>query len=554
MPLRFLKVAVSLLASTLLLLTLMAPAAAGTRLALVIGNAKYQHAPELANPANDAQDLAQALRAVGFDVIEQRDATREGMAAAVHDFSDRLTGADVALFFYAGHGMQMNGENYLVPVDAKIQNLADVRFNTINLADIQEEMGSVGRSSIIILDACRNNPFAEKLAQSGRSIGSRGLGRIDATGQGSLIVYSTQPNNIAFDGAGRNSPFTAALLKHVATPGLEVRQMISRVRGDVLAATENKQTPWDSSSLVGDVYLAGAAPTPDATPQASATETPQTAAPSAPRDASTTPAAAVEPVSECDRIAGTPPPNPPPDTLHEKKEPDWAKGVQACEAEARAHPEDMRFVFQLGRAQEHLKNYAEAARKYRIASDAGYPEAQLDLGVLYYDGHGVLQSYLTAFELFSKVAGEGATLTTAKAMANVGAMYADGRGVGKDDAKSLDYEERAVEMGYGFSMKFLANMIEGGYLGAPDATKAGELRLRAVQVDPNSRDPGPLQKFGAAAAAPRAGGTLHRRRYVVYRVSHGESYNPAWQAAPGDTRCCPNNMLVCPLGRHFCGH
>src|SRR3984885_4154895 len=235
-----------------------ADAIAGVRLALLLGNSKYQAVPELDNPSNDAADLAQALRSVGFEVIEQRDATREAMAKAVRDFSERLRGADVALFFYAGHGLQMNGENYLLPVDARIESAADVRFNTINLSDIQQEMEGSGGANIIILDACRNNPFAEKLARGGRGVTTRGLGRIDATGEGSLIVYSTQPNNVALDGAGRNSPFTEALLKYVGTPGLEVRQMISRVRGDVLQATDRRQTPWDSSSLVGDVYLAGA--------------------------------------------------------------------------------------------------------------------------------------------------------------------------------------------------------------------------------------------------------------------------------------------------------
>src|SRR6202046_2494855 len=129
------------------------------------------------------------------------------------------------------------------------------------------EAGPKPRSNNTILDTCRNNPFADKLARGGRGAPPRGLGRIDAAGEGSLIVYSTQPNNVALDGAGRNSPFTSALLKHVVTPGIEVRQMLSRVRGDVLAATDRLQTPWDSSSLIGDVYLAGG---PATQPQAAA--------------------------------------------------------------------------------------------------------------------------------------------------------------------------------------------------------------------------------------------------------------------------------------------
>ena len=227
-------------AACLLVLVFVAPyaAQAGGRLALVLGNSKYRSVPVLDNPSNDAADLANALRSIGFEVVERRDATRDAMAAAVRDFSERLRGADIALFFYAGHGIQMNGENYLLPVDAKIESQADVRFNTINLTDIRQEMEGAGRGSIIILDACRDNPFAEKLAHGGRGVATRGLGRVEASAEGSLIVYSTQPNNVALDGSGRNSPFTAALLKHIETPGLEVRQMISRVRGEVADSDE----------------------------------------------------------------------------------------------------------------------------------------------------------------------------------------------------------------------------------------------------------------------------------------------------------------------------
>jgi hypothetical protein len=287
-------------------------------------------------------------------------------------------------------------------------------------------MESAGRTNIIILDACRNNPFADKLAQSGRSIGGRGLVPMDAAGLGSLIVYSTQPNNTALDGAGRNSPFTAALLKHVATPGLEVRQMLSRVREDVLATTQQKQIPWDSSSLVGDVYLAGQPASPPVATAAS--EPAQMSQAQATPAAQAQPAtAASEPTNDCDKIAAPRPPFSSAADVHDTKEPDWAAAVPACEAMIKAQPAEMRFVDQLGRAQDHLKNYAEAARDYRLAGDAGFPDAQLSLGVLYYDGHGVLQSYTKAFELFSKVAAAPPSWPAAKAMANMGAMYADGR-------------------------------------------------------------------------------------------------------------------------------
>jgi uncharacterized caspase-like protein len=252
---RFLHPLVAALLALGVVLSLHSPALAGGRIALVLGNSKYQAAPALDNPSNDAADVAQALRAIGFEVIEERDGTRDAMAGAMRDFAQRIRTADIALFFYAGHGLQMRGENYLIPVDAKIEDEADVRFSAINLHDLQQEMEGPNRANIIILDACRSNPFEEKLTR-GRGSATRGLQRLEASGVGSLIVFSTQPDNVALDGSGRNSPFTSALLKHIGAPGLEVRQMISRVRGDVLQATNQTQVPWDNSSLVGDVYLA----------------------------------------------------------------------------------------------------------------------------------------------------------------------------------------------------------------------------------------------------------------------------------------------------------
>ena len=573
------KLGLAVFATVVVLLMALGTATAGTRLALVLGNSKYQNVPALENPANDAQDLAQALRSLGFDVIEQRDANRDAMAKAVHDFSDRLPGAEVALFFYAGHGLQMNGENYLIPVDAKIQNPADVRFSTINLSDIQQEMESAGRTTIIILDACRDNPFAAKLAQSGRSLGTRGLVRLEAAGQGSLIVYSTQPNNVALDGMGRNSPFTAALLKHMTTPGLEVRQMISRVRGDVLAATDKKQTPWDSSSLVGDVYLAsapaiaaplaGAAPAPVVAAQAPAgVATPRNAA------------AATEPENDCDKFAALRLPGASGGAVPKATDADWIRTVAACQAEVQAHPGTIRYVYQLGIAQDHVKNYMEALRSYKAVADTGFPEAMVDLGVLYYYGRGVVQNYSAALDYITRASAAGSI----RALAYLAVIYGEGRGVPKDDAKSLDLAERAVEagnpfglkiiadhyfngagvprdyrmaaqylqqaadLGNGQAMKFLANMYEGGYLGPPDPAKAAELRLRAQKVDPYSVEATPLPLLRQSPAITPASPAAQRRRYVTYR------YNPVWQAAPGDTSCCPNNMLVCPLGRHFCGH
>jgi hypothetical protein len=237
-----------------LLLVGASTANAATRVALVIGNSSYTSVPTLPNSRNDAEDIGAALRNLGFDVVEGRDLDRRGMADAVRRFARKLPGSDIALFFYAGHGVQIGGNNYLLPTDVRVETSSDVKLDTIDVGTIMEEMGAEKRVNLIFLDACRDNPFANSLAFSGRSISSRGLAQQDSS-IGSLIAFATQPNNIALDGSGRNSPFTQALLKHLKTPGLEIRTMLSRVRNDVIAATGGKQVPWENSSLTGEIVL-----------------------------------------------------------------------------------------------------------------------------------------------------------------------------------------------------------------------------------------------------------------------------------------------------------
>jgi hypothetical protein len=237
---------------------IIAVTAAGRRVALVIGNGNYTQVPQLPNPPNDAADIAQALRKLGFDVIEGRDVDKKTMEDKIREFGRKLDKADLALFFYAGHGLQVAGKNYLVPTDAKLERPGDLTFEAIDMAVVLEQMESADRVDLVFLDACRDNPFSKSLA---RSLGTRsaavgqGLAMVQSA-VGTMIIYSTQPDNVAQDGAGRNSPFTSALLKHIATPNLEIDSMMKRVRADVIAATQRQQVPWDHSSLVGDVYLA----------------------------------------------------------------------------------------------------------------------------------------------------------------------------------------------------------------------------------------------------------------------------------------------------------
>jgi uncharacterized caspase-like protein len=236
-------------------------ASAQERVALVVGNAKYLNANVLPNPGNDARAMARTLREIGFDVAEGFDLDRNGMERLVREFLRKTATARVALLFYAGHGLQVDGRNYLVPVDARLESPSDLNFETIELDKILENLNDASRANIIILDACRDNPlartFAARLGASRSGAVSSGLAGYSNLGTGTLIAFSTAPGAVALDGKGANSPFTRALARHMRTPGLEVRQMLTRVRADVAAETQSRQIPWDNSSLLGEVYLAG---------------------------------------------------------------------------------------------------------------------------------------------------------------------------------------------------------------------------------------------------------------------------------------------------------
>jgi formylglycine-generating enzyme required for sulfatase activity/uncharacterized caspase-like protein len=248
-------------ALTLIPLVVLAPvahAASAKRIALIIGNGSYQNAPKLPNPANDARAVAEALRGLDFAVIEATDLDQPDMLARLDEFAGRLEGAEVGLFYYAGHGLQVTGENYLVPIDARLQREAQVRLQTVPLETVLAAMESAVPTRLIFLDACRDNPLAQALKRgmiaSRSSAVQQGLAEV-RTGVGTLIAYATGPGDVASDGDGPHSPFTSALLDHIATPGLEVRQVLGRVRDEVLKRTRDRQVPWDSSSLRGEFYF-----------------------------------------------------------------------------------------------------------------------------------------------------------------------------------------------------------------------------------------------------------------------------------------------------------
>ena len=219
------------------------------RIALVIGNSAYKNSP-LRNPVNDATDMAAKLRRLGFQVSLGKDWSRKEMRTAIRSFGDELKRGGVGLFYYAGHGMQAEGKNYLIPVGSDIAREDEIEDEAVDAGSILRKMESAGNTmNMVFLDACRNNPFARSFRSA-----SKGLAQMDAP-SGSLIVYATAPGSVAADGPGRNGIFTKNLLAYLETPDLPVTQMLMSVRKDVRLETDGKQTPWESSSLEGNFYF-----------------------------------------------------------------------------------------------------------------------------------------------------------------------------------------------------------------------------------------------------------------------------------------------------------
>lgn len=219
------------------------------RVALVIGNSDYQVAP-LKNPVNDARDIAQTLAGLGFEVIHRENLNQNDMKRAIREFGAKIRNGGIGLFYYAGHGVAVKGINYLVPIDAKVESEEEVEYECVDAGFVLAQMESAANSlNIVILDACRNNPFARSFRSA-----SRGLAQMDAP-TGTLIAYATAPGSVASDGKARNGVYTQELLKNMQTPNLGIEEMFKRVRISIRSLTQGKQTPWESSSLVGDFYF-----------------------------------------------------------------------------------------------------------------------------------------------------------------------------------------------------------------------------------------------------------------------------------------------------------
>ena len=486
---RFVLLARPVVAALLLFAAMGSAAHAEKRVALVIGNSAYRDAQKLQNPVNDAKLMSDTLLSLGFFVVgggARLDLDKAGFDAAIGDFRKALVGADVALFYYAGHGVETHGLNYLVPVDANPTDDGDVFMQGIGLAGILDGLEKAGtRINLLLLDACRDNPFP------GRGVHSTtgGLAQMQAP-PGTLISFATQPRSVSLDGDDGHSPYTRALAATIQHPGYGLFRTFNEVGLAVEKATHGDQLPWVSSSPIdGRFYFAG---------KQQASLSPDTSPPPAPdrlrRDL----------VTDCDRLAAMPS-----DTGHapdlrgiDADKINIAAAATACNEAMQQYPDVIRFVFETGRIAEVRKDFATARSLYEKAFAGGYAIAANGLGNLYSDGKGVRKDMAQAAQWYKKAADAGepaamdalawlyqtgsgvakscpeairlydasAKLGLSESINNMGLLYFNGACVQRDYAVARQWFEQAVALGDPQAMNNMGTLYNAGH-GVPRNTK-----------------------------------------------------------------------------------
>ena len=477
-------------------------ARAQSRIALVVGNSAYQHAPALPTTLNDANDIAQTLESLGFVTKKLVNASYDDTRRAIRAFNDLAPNAEVALIYFAGYGIAMNGQNWIIPVDAELRSEFDITTEAIGLNTLMQSAGSAATLGIVILDACRDNPFASAMARQTRSI-NRGLARVE-TAQNVLVAYASKEGTTAEDGNGRNSPYTAALLKYLGAPGVDINLMLRKVRDDVRLHTNQKQQPFVYGSLPKrPIYLKEASVVLDAG-QVSKTEVSkpvveldETIWPAikdstdrqlfsdflnrfplsphadearaklkslqprniASRETNPNVPATTE-ADACDRLAASPL-----DTERANK----VAGVElskieigaaerACGEAMRHSPQVARFPFQAARVAMARGDHVAALQLYGKASELGSALAMYSLGLIYLEGKIVPKDYAQARSWYEKAV----ALNSAFAVADLASLYETGRGGPPDIAKAFELYRRAATAGDRTSMTKLGNFYEAG--------------------------------------------------------------------------------------------
>ena len=458
----------SLVVAVLAFVVLAGPAVvlADGRVALVVGNSTYAHIGRLPNPDNDAQDMSAALRRLGFEVTTELNADRVELTEALRAFTRQSAGADVSLVFYAGHGIEMDGVNYLVPVDARLERDVDVRFETVTVDDLL--VSTSGASlRLVVLDACRNNPLARSMQRTAatRTVSGGSFADLNENllGDETLVAYAAAAGTTAADGRGRNSPYTAALLSHLETP-LEIGLLFRRVRAQVLASTNGGQRPHEYHSLVGEHYLTRTLATgASVTVSAAAPADPAPADPPRPDPAETDDAelhiVALRELAE----AGDAEAQTEFGLMYEAGRDvvqDHAVAVswfrRAAEQGYAPGQANLGFMYATGRGV--VQDDAEAVRWERRAADQGNARAQNNLGVSYRDGFGVSRDYEDAVFWFRRAAEQG----NSSGQTNLGRMYSTGRGVRRNDTEAVRWYRLAAGQGHALGQNNLGRMYETG--------------------------------------------------------------------------------------------
>ncbi|MCQ4629096.1 SEL1-like repeat protein [Shinella sp. CPCC 100929] len=487
------------LAILLLAVLLGQPAFAERKAALLIGNATYAApATVLKNPPNDIIAMKATFEGAGFDVTVLQNAGRAAMSAALATFEQKVAGADIGLIYYSGHGIEVNGDNFLIPVDAKLASDRDVKYETILLDDLLHALAGATKLKLVLLDACRDNPFLTSMKRlSTRGIPTRGLARADTAESNMLIGYATGPGEVALDGDGAMSPYATALARHLVTPGLEIEAALRAVAKDVFDATGGKQRPFKTGSLFETVML-GEGFAPDASGAVGNNDPCRDAAAhwaeiregknkamfedhvrlfptcafaniARQRMADLAPVVTVREATgetECDRLAAA---ENDPFKLASTKGVDFykidsARAIPACQDAMRENPQEKRFFYQLGRSLDQAGRFAEALAEYRKAADLGNHQAMRNLAILYENGEGTAQDYVEAMRWFRKSADLGNGL----AMNNVGLFYRNGKGVPEDFALAQEWYRKSADAGIPVAMQNIGDLFDLGLGTAQD--------------------------------------------------------------------------------------
>ncbi|MET0278594.1 MAG: caspase family protein [Pseudorhodoplanes sp.] len=439
----------------LALLFFVSPAFAERRVALAIGNASYTSVSPLKNPINDASGVAQTLRDLGFEVTLVTDLDKANFEQKVQAFANSLPGASAAVFYYAGHGMQVDGRNYLVPVDAKINDEADLPFELVSIDIVLNRLAHHRITNIVILDACRDNPLGDvlskKLGDRAKAV-ARGLAPVSA-GYSSVVSFSTRENQTALDGDGNHSPYSESLIRNIPAENVEVLDMLRRVSRDVMNATSKEQEPWITFSLVDRFFFkpgAGGAVVQDDrnTPDRNTRD----------RDGKQ---GVIQngkpPVQPCDVVAGS---ASDPERVTDGKsfgELNGKEGVAACRAALVTYPNTPRFEFQLARSLHKAEQYNEAAALYRSLVQRGYFAALTNYGWMLHNGHGLPKDQKESVRLYLLAAQQGDNF----GMFNSAMAYDSGEGLPYNPVQAAHWIYAALRLGHGYSIEQMSGQASG---------------------------------------------------------------------------------------------